>query len=868
MSTLSVNAELLEWLALAWSDPIAACERWPERFRKGLPHWRVVHALADEQMRSQTVGPADIASLIRAVLRHHTATDPYFYLAVPQKLWERAATALKASSVASFQANDGYVRLRAHEWRPAWLDPAHGISPDDGLYEYQLRREDPTAAGDPMLRRMGFTDYQSLAQREAVRTVLSVPPGSTVVVNLPTGSGKSLCGFLPSLLNGMDEGLSPGVTPIVVPTVALAMDLERHLKVAVQHPMAYVVDRREQCDEIRRRSATGNQGPVLLSPESLGGQMRRPLLTAASEGNLRYLVIDEAHMVTAWGDEFRPAFQQIPGVRRDLMQAIANSANGKPLVTILMSATLSEYNLRSLEEMFSPGECSGGEFRIVHAARLRPEPAWWSARANTEIDRRSWLLEAVRHLPKPLILYTLKRMDALAWFNRLQEAGFSRVGMIRGDTSDTDRLLRLQQWNDDHLDIMVATSAFGLGVDKPDVRAVLHAALPEGLDRLYQDVGRGGRDGYPSLSLVVWTDDDWRPAAAMASPTFIGIDRGLQRWKAMFFDDHRMVLGDDRYTLRVTQPPGTNSGDIDMDNEENEKWNRRTLTLMARAGLIEVGGDRDEQDGEGTKADSRDTMTIRVLRSGLDRIETWQAHVEGRRQELSRNYKKNVHGMKEILKAGRCVSYVLQDCYRSERYEVPVVRACGGCAYCRNNNRPPIAGRLLARQTPQHCPPSGPVGTDLSRLFGEARLSLFYYPTSDDVSTVWERMTFLARWLISQGVINLTAEPSLLEHWRSGTSLLVPGRSVFLHERLPQDVTKAQPTAVFVPFLLGSIWRAVWRTVGPSEGQVLRRQESVAPMVIVLPASAHDPERPDRLAHQILRGATITLEAWEQEFAL
>ena len=101
-------------------------------------------------------------------------------------------------------------------------------------------------------------------------------------------------------------------------------------------------------------------------------------------------------------------------------------------------------------------------------------------------------------------------------------------------TPEGERSSLLDAWNGDEVDIVVATSAFGLGVDKPDVRAVIHATCPEDIDRYYQDVGRSGRDGFASFSLVVRTDRDLRDARNLAVPRFIGVERGLERWSAMF----------------------------------------------------------------------------------------------------------------------------------------------------------------------------------------------------------------------------------------------------------------------------------------------------------------------------------------------
>src|SRR5262249_23315383 len=162
------------------------------------------------------------------------------------------------------------------------------------------------------------------------------------------------------------------------------------------------------------------------------------------------------------------------------------------------------------------------------------------------------------------------------------------------------------------------TSAFGLGVDKPDVRAVVHAALPEGVDRLYQEVGRGGRDGLPCLSLLVWTRGDWRTAKSLVSPTLISTERGRERWRAMFHADVPLPGSGERFRVRLTTLPSKRPRDIDMTNEEHRRWNLRTLLLMDRAGLVQLSWDQGPN-----RSDSEDTTPQEVvvhLRS-LDHLE-------------------------------------------------------------------------------------------------------------------------------------------------------------------------------------------------------------------------------------------------------
>ena len=104
-------------------------------------------------------------------------------------------------------------------------------------------------------------------------------------------------------------------------------------------------------------------------------------------------------------------------------------------------------------------------------------------------------MEALKHGPRPVILYATKRDSVDQWYTLLQQRGYQRVDRVHGGTSDADREQAIQRWRDNKVDIMVANSAFGLGMDKGDVRLVIHSCISRNCGRFYQEVGRGGRDG-------------------------------------------------------------------------------------------------------------------------------------------------------------------------------------------------------------------------------------------------------------------------------------------------------------------------------------------------------------------------------------
>ena len=197
-------------------------------------------------------------------------------------------------------------------------------------------------------------------------------------------------------------------------------------------------------------------------------------LQAARSGTLNRLVIDEAHLVQTWGAAFRTDFQFLATYRRQLL-----AASGSALRTILLSATIE----RSCEELFQRLFAEAGRFNRVDGTRLRPEVSYWFDDAQNVELRRQHVLDALLHLPRPAIVYVARPLDADHWLQEVRRVGFKRAAVFSGATTSANRSQIIDSWNDDRLDLMIATSAFGLGVNKPDIRTVIHASLPENLDR-------------------------------------------------------------------------------------------------------------------------------------------------------------------------------------------------------------------------------------------------------------------------------------------------------------------------------------------------------------------------------------------------
>lgn len=806
--------------------------------------------------------PMDLAVLIRQLLRRESEQQggPSQTIKVlngnsfpDRQLWERCGVRVLAERMDAFL-------LQAMPWHPEWLSLETDISPETATLRLEQRRTYEPTAGDSLLSLVGHIDYSNPGQREAIRAVVNAPPGSTLVVNLPTGSGKSLCAQLPAL----SESREYGVTVVIVPTTALAIDQERAMAQFIDHPTAYYGDTsttgQKRRQEIRERVRKGSQRLVFCSPESALESLTSSLYVAAERGFLRLFVIDEAHMVDQWGDGFRPAFQELPGLRRDLLN---EAPEAKEFKTLLMTGTLTESTLDTLESLYG----QPGPFDVISAMQLRPEPSYWFKKCETEEIRRTRILDALFHLPRPLILYTTLVEDAYAWGRTIQKLGARRFAVMTGKSNSRDRIEVIDRWRKKQIDVIVATSAFGLGVDQANVRTVVHACVPETIDRFYQEVGRGGRDGRASLSIVAYTEEDLELARRLNKKVSIGTDRGRQRWERMFNSKER--LSENRWSVMVDLAPGVSTlRDINMRSEQNQKWNIRTLTLMACAGIIAFDAERPpgnvapETQGDSAVESINDEVAfeqsarhqsrrvIRILDENHLEESSWAVHIEAIRKRRKKLGRDSFRAMKDALAGEGCVADLLSAAYTvtaresdKPRKEVIVTHACGGCSYCRRNHVPPYA-HPLPTPPPAWQKSDFPIEEPLRDLLGGDELLLVFYSQAQHEDEWLERLEDLARWFLKQGVRNIVDPLNLLGSRRLNFNN-GEATAFFFREFQPIKMPPA-PSLVIHP---------VGRPVPPA----YLRMSSVSPIRIALiPDDSVDPRANHRSLRDGFNGKTFS----------
>jgi len=570
---------------------------------------------------------------------------------------------------------DTTIEVLIGEWSPEWIPFRPARCPIAPVLLKESRRPAETCDADPFLKTLGREHYLSPALQEAMRAVVTAPRGSTLIVNYPTGSGKSLLAQVPALL-------SPGaLSVVIVPTIALCIDQERALRAyggpnPVPHDTAFYGSTTKMADRkkaILTRIHNGTQRIVFASPESVCGNLFSSLWKSASatagRGRLEWLVIDEAHIVEQWGHSFRPAFQQLAGVRRGLMR----ESGEEKFRTLLMSATLTAQTIRTLKSRFSePGKCA-----CISAVRIRPENSSWFVKCDCEKVRKERTFDAIHNLPKPLIAYTTKVADANAIHDQLKAGGFRRIALFTGYTGDQERARIVQKFRDEDVDIVVATSAFGMGIDA-DVRSVVHSCIPESFDRFYQEIGRAGRDGSACISLMIYSAESRCTAQGMAKNPTIGMKRGLARWRKMHNDMTRHEETD-LFELSVNQGP--------YPNARHEQWDEHTLNLLASAGVVAFDAtppaksQADSAEGDSVNPDRR---VIEVLVNDPISEATWNDRVEPIRKAQVDSSKHQLKLMIRCLNGEECVAEIAKCAYASADANTPIriVATCGGCKRC------------------------------------------------------------------------------------------------------------------------------------------------------------------------------------------
>lgn len=420
-----------------------------------------------------------------------------------------------------------------------------------------------------------YKEFKSLEQKLAVFGALNTPEGYTTLVSLPTGGGKSL---ITQTMAYQKEGL----TIVIVPTVSLAIDQVRNAKNNIKHNTDNEIFCYYSGIELERKNALRNAIKaeiarlLFISPEALirNTEFVNMIAEANAKKYLKSLIIDEAHIVIEWGNFFRVDYQFLEPWRKELL--VVNSQ----LRTVLLSATYTKMAVAKLKQMFA----TTGKWIEVRCDALRREPRYMLVKAKSYSDKRRKMIELVKKLPHPMVVYINSPKEAEEIKKALVSAGLDSLETFTGNTKSDERERIIKDWTENKIDLIIATSAFGVGVDKGDVRTVLHLYIPDTPNQYYQELGRGGRDGLVSLSVMCINPVDDIESAYGRMSVVLKPETIWKRWVYMYKSPKTSWFkGMVTIDTSVKPKEGTDEG-----NALDIQWNVYVILLLRRHNLISI----------------------------------------------------------------------------------------------------------------------------------------------------------------------------------------------------------------------------------------------------------------------------------------
>ena len=325
----------------------------------------------------------------------------------------------------------------------------------------------------------GFTELRP-RQAEAMRESLLA---KDVLVIMPTGGGKSLCYQAPALVR-------PGLTLVVSPLIALMKDqLDALLSNGVRAAMLTSALGSDERSAVHSALARGELDLLFASPERLASE---GFIEQLERGGLTAIAVDEAHCISHWGHDFRPDYRQIGALRarRPDVPITALTATATPRVR--------DDIVRALG-LVDPVRVIGDFDRPNLTYRVLPR-----------LSLEDQVMEVIgRHPGGAGIIYCIRRKDTESLARDLARRGVRAMPYHAGlDSAERDRVQ--ESFLNEGIDVVVATVAFGMGIDRPDVRFVIHASLPKGVEQYSQETGRAGRDGLPSECVLLYSGSDYQ----------------------------------------------------------------------------------------------------------------------------------------------------------------------------------------------------------------------------------------------------------------------------------------------------------------------------------------------------------------------
>ena len=374
---------------------------------------------------------------------------------------------------------------------------------------------------DVLTRYWGYSTFRPL-QREAMDAIMQ---GRDSIVVLPTGGGKSLCFQAPALV-------SPGMAVVVSPLISLMKDqvdtLTGNGVAAACFNSSLPADERASVLQGMRE---GRFKLLYVSPERLAGEGSDSFLAMLSRTSLSFVAVDEAHCISQWGHDFRPEYRQLARMRSVFpgigLHAYTATATGRVRRDIA-----SQLALDAPIELVGSFDRPNLVYRVLSRAQLKRQ-----------------LLDVLsRHRGHAGIIYCTSRREVDALSAWLCETGV-RARPYHAGLADGERARNKDAFLDEHADVVVATVAFGMGIDRSDVRFVVHAGAPQSLEHYQQESGRAGRDGLEAECVLIYSTADFLKWRVMLerngelTDARRGLLREMERYAAAVGCRHRHLIG-------------------------------------------------------------------------------------------------------------------------------------------------------------------------------------------------------------------------------------------------------------------------------------------------------------------------------------
>ena len=338
----------------------------------------------------------------------------------------------------------------------------------------------------------GYDDFRGI-QREIIESIGS---GHDTLGLMPTGGGKSITFQVPALC-------SEGTCIVITPLIALMKDQVQHLRQrGIRAAAIYSGLSREEIITTLENCILGSTKLLYVSPERLSSELFR---TKLRHMRVSFITVDEAHCISQWGYDFRPSYLEIADIRKELP--------GIPVLALTATATPTV--VQDIQEKLSghPGKTG---FNVFKMSFERKNLAYVVRHAA---DKREQLIHILNSVGGCAIVYARSRRRTKEVAELINNAGISATFYHAGlDHSVKDE--RQRSWQQDKVRVMVATNAFGMGIDKPDVRLVIHIDSPDSIEAYFQEAGRAGRDGQKAYAVLLCNEADHRKLDKRINDTF------------------------------------------------------------------------------------------------------------------------------------------------------------------------------------------------------------------------------------------------------------------------------------------------------------------------------------------------------------